>query len=114
MLNFIVLYMNGKKKHLSRLLFHWKDQHIPGGKQQKSRKNAGDSGDTDLIPGLGRSPGGGNSNPLQYSCLENPMHEGALPATVHRVPKRQIRRITAQNTEVRKIKFPYLDLLPKS
>ena len=39
MLNFIVLYMNGKKKNLSRLLFHWKDQHIPGGKQQKSRKN---------------------------------------------------------------------------
>ena len=41
MLNFIVLCRNGKKKNknLSRLLFHWKDQHIPGGKQQKSRKN---------------------------------------------------------------------------
>ena len=35
--------------------------------------NTGGSGDTGLIPGLGRSPGGGNGNPLQYSCLENPM-----------------------------------------
>ena len=82
--------------------------------KKKPTCNAGDSGNTDLIPGLGRSPGGGNGNPLQYSCLENPMHEGALPATVHRVTKRQIRLITAQNTEVRKIKFPFLDLLPKS
>ena len=34
--------------------------------------NAGDAGDPDLIPGWGRSPGGGHGNPLQYSCLENP------------------------------------------
>ena len=40
-----------------------------------------------LIPGLGRSPGGGHGNPLQYSCLENPMDGGAWWATVHRVPK---------------------------
>ena len=39
--------------------------------------NAGDSRDVSLIPGLGRSPGGGNGNPLQYSCLENPMDRGA-------------------------------------
>ena len=39
--------------------------------------NAGDTGDAGLIPGLGRSPGGGNDNPLQYSCLENPMDRGA-------------------------------------
>ena len=38
--------------------------------------NAGDTGDVGLIPGLGRSPGGGHSNPLQYSCLENPMERG--------------------------------------
>ena len=38
-----------------------------------------------LIPGLGRSPGGGNSNPLQYSCLENPMDRGAWRAIVHGV-----------------------------
>ena len=47
--------------------------------------NAGDIRDTDSIPGLGRSPIGGNSNPLQYSCLENPMDRGAWQAAVHRV-----------------------------
>ena len=41
------------------------------------------------IPGLGRSPGGGNGNPLQYSCLENPMDRGAWWATVHGVAKSQ-------------------------
>ena len=40
-----------------------------------------------MIPGLGRSPGGGHGNPLQYSCLENPMDRGAWRATVHRVTK---------------------------
>ena len=49
--------------------------------------NAGDLGDTGLIPGLGRSPGEGNSNPLQYSCLENPMDRGTWKATVHGVTK---------------------------
>ena len=44
--------------------------------------NAGDLGS---IPGLGRSPGEGNGNPLQYSCLENPMDRGASWATVHGV-----------------------------
>ena len=39
--------------------------------------NARDSGDVGSIPGLGKSPGGGNSNLLQYSCLENPMDRGA-------------------------------------
>ena len=41
------------------------------------------AGDTGLIPGSGRSPGKGNGNPLQYSCLENPMDRGAWRATVH-------------------------------
>ena len=41
--------------------------------------------DTSSVLGLGRSPGGGNGNPLQYSCLENPMDRGAWWATVHRV-----------------------------
>ena len=49
--------------------------------------NAGDIGDTGLICGLGRSPGGRLQNPLQYSCLENPMDRGAWRATVHRVAK---------------------------
>ena len=46
--------------------------------------NAGDLRDAGLIPGSGRSPGEGNGNPLQYSCLENPMDRGAWRATVHR------------------------------
>ena len=46
--------------------------------------NAGDTGDGGLIPGWGSSPGGGNGNPLQYSCLENPMNRGAV---VHGVTK---------------------------
>ena len=41
------------------------------------------------IPGLGRSPGEGNGNPLQYSCLENPMDRGAWRATVHGVAQSQ-------------------------
>ena len=45
--------------------------------------NAGDARDADSVPGSGRSPGGGNGNPLQYSCLENSMDRGAWQATVH-------------------------------
>ena len=45
--------------------------------------NAGAIGDKGSIPGLGRSPGGGNGNPLQYSCLENSMDRGAWQAIVH-------------------------------
>ena len=47
--------------------------------------SAGDVRDVGSIPGLGRSPGGGHGNPLQYSCLENPMDRGAWLATVLRV-----------------------------
>ena len=43
--------------------------------------------DVDSIPGLGRSPGEGNGNPVQYNFLEDPMDRGAWWATVHRVPK---------------------------
>ena len=49
--------------------------------------NAGDTRDTGSIPGLGRSPGVGNGNLLQYSCLGNPMDRGACQATVHGVTK---------------------------
>ena len=49
--------------------------------------SARDAGDVGSIPGLGRSPGEGNSYPLQYSCLENHMDRGAWEATVHRVAK---------------------------
>ena len=53
--------------------------------------NAGDIRDVGLIPGSGRSLEGGHSNPLQYSCLENPMDRGAWWATVHGVTKSQTR-----------------------
>ena len=49
--------------------------------------NAGASGDEGLIPGSGGSPGEGNGNPFQYSCLQNPMDRGAWRAVVHRVTK---------------------------
>ena len=49
--------------------------------------NAGDARDVGLIPGLGRSPGGGNGNSLQYSSLTNPMDRGAWWTTVHGVTK---------------------------
>ena len=53
-----------------------------------SARNAGDPGS---IPELGRSPGEGNGNPLQYSCLENPMDGGAWWTIVHRVAKSRTR-----------------------
>ena len=49
--------------------------------------NGGDTTDADSIPGLGRSPGGGHSNSLQYSCLENPMDRGAWQAILNGVAK---------------------------
>ena len=56
---------------------------------KESTCNAGDAGDVDLIPGLGRSPEEGHGNPPQYSCLENPMDRGAWWVTVHEVAKSQ-------------------------
>ena len=52
---------------------------------KESACNIGDAGDVDSIPGRGRSPGEGNGNPHEYSCLENPMDGGAGRATVHEV-----------------------------
>ena len=61
---------------------------FPGGSVVKNLPaNAGVARDLSSIPGSGRSPGGGNDNPLQYSCLENPMERGAWQATVHGVTK---------------------------
>ena len=63
---------------------------FPGGSVGKeSACNAGDARDSGSIPGWGRSPGGGHGNPLQYSCMENPMDRGAWQVTVHRVAKSQ-------------------------
>ena len=54
---------------------------------KKLSTNAGDVRDVGSIPGSRRSPGGGHGNPLQYSCLENPMDRRACQSTVHRVTK---------------------------
>ena len=58
---------------------------------KKLPANAQHIRDVGSVPGLGRSPGGGHGNPLQYSCLENHRSRGAYWATVHRVIKSQTR-----------------------
>ena len=58
---------------------------------QTVKESACNAGYPGSIPGLGRSPGEGHGNPLQYSCLENPMDGGEWWATVHRVTKSQTR-----------------------
>ena len=64
---------------------HQRHNYFPGGSDSKeSTCNAGDPG---FVPGLGRYPGGKNGNPLQYSCLENPMDGGAWWATAHGIAK---------------------------
>ena len=64
--------------------------------------NGGYIRDVGLIPGSGRSPGGGHGSTLQYSCLENPMDRGDWLATVHRVAKSRI-RLKQLNTHTAKI-----------
>ena len=89
--------------HLSKFSFNaasWgqllsgpsKVEGFPGGAGGKEpAANEGDKSDMGSIPGWGRSPGGGHGNPLQHSCLENPMERGAWRATVHGVAKSQTR-----------------------
>ena len=89
-LHFILRKSNDISK-ITQLIsdYIWIRSDFPGGSDSKvSAYNAGDPGS---IPGLGRSPGEGNGNPLQYSCLENPMDRRAWQATVHGVTKSQIR-----------------------
>ena len=64
---------------------------FPGGSDGKASASAGNAGNPGSIPGLGISPGEGNGNPLQYSCLENPMDRGAWYAIVQGVPKSRTR-----------------------
>ena len=71
-----------------------RDQYIVRASQvvlvvKNLRASVGDARDMDLTPGLGRSPGVGNGNPLQYSCLENPMDRGVCQATAQGVTKSQ-------------------------
>ena len=69
--------------------FYPTHEGFPGGLVVKNLPaNAGDAGDIDSIPGPGRSPGGGNSNPLQYSCLKNPRDRAVWRTTVQGVAKR--------------------------
>ena len=63
----------------------WFNFYFPGGSEVKA--STCNAGDLCLIPGSGSSPGEGNDNPLQYSCLENPKDIGAWWATVHGVTK---------------------------
>ena len=79
--------------------------------------SAGEVRDLGSLPGSGRSPGGGHGDPLQYSCLENPMERGAGQATVHRVEKSQTRlkqlSMHAHNgaqASLKVKKLPYLSL----
>ena len=73
---------------MSILQIHTVARGFPDGSDSKDPIcNAGDV--MGSIPGMGRSAGGGNGNPLQYSCLENPMDRGAWQATVHGVTKSQ-------------------------
>ena len=77
----------GNKKEIVRKSESiWLPQWLSG---RESACNAGDTGDVGSFPGVGRSPGGGNGNPLQYSCLEYSIDRGAWCVTVHRVTKCQ-------------------------
>ena len=68
------------------------EEGFPGGSVVKNLPvNAGDTGDTGLIPESGRFPGGGHGNSLQYSCLESPKNRGACWAAVHRIANSQTR-----------------------
>ena len=73
------------KRYISIYVIPRSNTFTPGGSGVKNLP--ANTGDTGLIPGLGRSPGEGNSNLLQYSCLENPLGRGAGQATVHGVAK---------------------------
>ena len=71
--------------------------------------NAGDIRDTGSIPGSGRSPGEGNGNPFQYSCLENPMDRGAWRAMVHGVAESDMTEATLAPTELLTVFNNYIE-----
>ena len=87
----MVLYRKAQRNLLRTYwgIKNYLPQNFPGGSGGKaSASNVGDRGS---IPGLTRSPGEGNDNPLQYSCLENPIDRGAWWATVHGIAKSRTR-----------------------
>ena len=71
---------------------YWTSQVAPVVKNLPA--NAGDVRDAGSVPGSERFPGGGHGNPLQYSCLENPMDRGACQATVHSVTESDTTEVT--------------------
>ena len=77
-----------KNKYFPLYRANFLGKDFPGGSDGKnSPANAGDTRNSGLISGSGRSPGEGNGNPLQYSCLGSPMDKGAWRATVHGIAK---------------------------
>ena len=86
-----------------------KQKRLPWWLSEESTYSAGDMG---LIPGLGRSPGKGNGNPLQYSCLGNPMNRGDWRATVLGVSKRVILDLAIKQQQLNKTPqlFPVCEL----
>ena len=83
---------------------------FPGGSEDKA--SACNTGDPGLIPGLGRSPGKGNGNPLEYSCLENPMDRGAWRATVHGIAKSRTRLSDFTQVNIEYVFQVYIEYLP--
>ena len=83
------LYVNNKQTNEQIILITFQKRgeggHFPGVSVVKN--SPANTGDMHSIPGSERSPGGGNGNPLQYFCLENPMDRGAWWATIHKVTK---------------------------
>ena len=93
--------------NVSNFLWRYPTRVLPWGLTGKESScsaggtgGAGGTGDASSIPGSGRLQGEGNGNPLQYSCLENPMNRGAWWAAVHRVAKNQKQLTTTTTTTV--------------
>ena len=81
---------------VSLVNMHHLTELLPWLRGKEPTCNTGDTDDVRSIPGLGRSPGGGHGNPLQYSCLENPMDRGIWQATVHRIARScQVKKLCA-------------------
>ena len=86
--NFYTVMLHPRVRNEGRLLSpEIASHHLVFPHGSVSKESACNAGDLGLIPGSGRSPGEGNGNPLQYSCLENPMDRGAWWATVHGVAR---------------------------
>ena len=82
----IILFLLRIFEHLRTITFFYRSI---GGSSESEKESACNAGDLGSIPELGRSPGGGHGNPLQYSCLKNSMYRGVWRAIVHGVSKSQ-------------------------